>query len=144
MVANARGYRTVIVIPETQSQEKKDCSGSAAPTCVEVDAVPYTDPNNYVHVSGAAGRGTGQTEPSGAIWANQFDNTANRTGHVQTTGPEIWQQTDGKVDGFVSSVGTGGTLAGVGMYLKEETPKSASAWPTPWARRSTPTTPKAS
>jgi cysteine synthase len=123
LVANARGYRTVIVIPETQSQEKKDMLRLCGADLRQVAAVPYKDPNNYVHVSERMAKELAMTHREGAIWANQFDNTANRTGHFQTTGPEIWQQTDGKVDGFVSSVGTGGTLAGVGMYLKEQNPK---------------------
>ena len=122
-VANARGYRTVIVIPETQSQEKKDMLRLCGADLRQVAAVPYKDPNNYVHVSERMAKELAMTHREGAIWANQFDNTANRAGHFQTTGPEIWQQTDGKVDGFVSAVGTGGTLAGVGMYLKEQNPK---------------------
>ncbi|NWG46798.1 MAG: cysteine synthase A [Alphaproteobacteria bacterium] len=119
LVANAMGFRTVIVIPETQSQEKKDMLRLAGARLVEVPAVPYKDPNNYVKLSGRLAESLARTEPRGAIWANQFDNVANRLGHYRTTGPEIWQDTDGKVDGFVSAVGTGGTLAGVGLYLKE-------------------------
>jgi cysteine synthase A len=119
LVANARGYRTVIVIPETQSQEKKDMLRLCGADLREVPAVPYKDPKNYVHISGRLADDMAQTEPSGAIWANQFDNVANRKGHYETTGPEIWRDTDGKVDGFVCAVGTGGTLAGVGMALKE-------------------------
>ena len=122
-MANARGYRTVIVIPETQSQEKKDMLRLCGADLRQVAAVPYKDPNNYVHVSERMAKELAMTHREGAIWANQFDNIANRVGHFQTTGPEIWQQTDGKVDGFVSAVGTGGTLAGVGMYLKEKNPK---------------------
>ena len=123
LVGNALGYRTVIVIPETQSQEKKDMLRLCGADLREVPAVPYKDPNNYVHVSGRLAKELVATERNGAIWANQFDNVANRTGHFHTTGPEIWKQTDGKVDGFVSAVGTGGTLAGVGMALKERNAK---------------------
>ncbi len=122
LVANARGYRTVIVIPDTQSQEKKDMLRLCGADLREVPAVPYKDPNNYVKVSGRLADELAKTEPAGAIWANQFDNVANRDGHYQTTGPEIWEQTDGKVDGFCCSVGTGGTIAGVGMALKERKP----------------------
>ncbi len=117
-VANARGYRTVIVIPETQTQEKKDALRQAGAELIEVPAVPYKDPNNYVKYSGRLAEELAAKEEAGAIWANQFDNVANRQGHSDTTGPEIWDQTDGKVDGFICAVGTGGTLAGVGMYLK--------------------------
>jgi len=119
LVGNARGYRTVIVIPETQSQEKKDMLRLCGADLREVPAVPYSNPGNYVHVSGRLAEELAKTEPNGAIWAMQFDNVANREGHYRTTGPEIWDQTDGKVDGFVCSVGTGGTLAGVAMALKE-------------------------
>ena len=118
LVANAMGFRTVIVIPETQSQEKKDMLRLAGAELIEVPAVPYANPNNYVKVSGRLAERLAKDEPNGAIWANQFDNVANRQAHIETTGPEIWEQTDGKVDGFVSAVGTGGTLAGVGMALK--------------------------
>ncbi len=120
LVGRARGYRTVIVIPDTQSQEKKDMLRLAGADLREVPAVPYKNPNNYVHVSGRLAEELAESEPNGAIWANQFDNVANRQGHYETTGPEIWRQTAGKVDGFVCSVGTGGTLAGVGQYLKEQ------------------------
>ena len=119
LVGNARGYRTVIVIPETQSQEKKDMLRLCGADLRQVPAVPYRDPGNYVHVSQRLAEELARTEPNGAIWANQFDNTANRDGHYRTTGPEIWEQTDGKVDGFICSVGTGGTLAGTAMALKE-------------------------
>jgi cysteine synthase A len=119
LVGNAMGFRSVIVIPETQSQEKKDTLRLCGAELVEVPAVPYSNPNNYVKVSGRLAAELARSEPNGAIWANQFDNVANREGHIQTTGPEIWQQTDGKVDGFICAVGTGGTLAGVGMALKE-------------------------
>jgi cysteine synthase A len=117
-VANARGYRTVIVIPETQTQEKKDALRQAGAELIEVPAVPYKDPNNYVKYSGRLADELAAKEDAGAIWANQFDNVANRQGHFDTTGPEIWDQTDGKVDGFICAVGTGGTVAGIGMYLK--------------------------
>ncbi|MBX9876605.1 MAG: cysteine synthase A [Beijerinckiaceae bacterium] len=123
LVGNALGYRSVIVIPETQSQEKKDMLRLAGATLVEVPAVGYVNPNNYVKVSGRLAAELAKTEPNGAIWANQFDNTANRQGHVETTGPEIWAQTDGKVDGFICAVGTGGTLAGTGIALKRFNPK---------------------
>jgi cysteine synthase A len=123
LVGNALGHRTVIVIPDTQSQEKKDMLRLCGADLREVPAVPYKDPNNYVHVSGRLAKELAATEKNGAIWANQFDNVANRMGHFHTTGPEIWKQTDGKVAGFVSAVGTGGTLAGVGMALKERNPK---------------------
>jgi cysteine synthase len=123
LVGNALGYRTVIVIPETQSQEKKDMLRLCGADLREVPAVPYRDPNNYVHVSERLAAELAAREPNGAIWANQFDNVANRDGHYRTTGPEIWQQTDGTVDGFSCSVGTGGTLAGVALALKERNPK---------------------
>jgi len=122
LVANAKGYRTVIVIPETQSQEKKDMLRLCGAEVREVPAVPYKDPNNYVKLSGRLAEELAIGEPHGAIWANQFDNVANRRGHYLTTGPEIWRQTDGNVDAFICAVGTGGTLAGVGMYLKEQNP----------------------
>jgi len=119
LVGNARGYRTVIVIPDTQSDEKKAMLRLCGATLIEVPAAPYRNPNNYVHVSRRIAEHLAQTEKAGAIWANQFDNTANRDGHYRTTGPEIWQQTSGKIDGFVAAVGTGGTLAGTGLALKE-------------------------
>jgi len=122
MVGNARGYRTVIVIPETQSQEKKDMLRLVGADLREVPAVPYRDPNNYVKFSGRLAEELAASHPQGAIWANQFDNVANRQGHYETTGPEIWQQTDGKVDGFICAIGTGGTLAGVAQYLTERNP----------------------
>lgn len=123
LVGNALGYRSVIVIPETQSQEKKDMLRLAGATLVEVPAAPYANPNNYVKVSGRLADELAKSEASGAIWANQFDNVANRQGHFDTTGPEIWDQTAGKVDGFICAVGSGGTLAGVGMALKARNPK---------------------
>ena len=119
VVGNALGYRTVIVMPRTQSQEKKDAVRSLGAKLVEVDAVPYANPNHYVKYSARLAEEMEKTEPNGAIWANQFDNTANRRAHYETTGPEIWEQTDGKVDGFICSVGSGGTLGGVSMALKE-------------------------
>ena len=119
LVGRARGYRTLIVIPDTQSQEKKDMLRLCGAELREVPAVPYKDPENYVHVSRRLAEELATRDPNGAIWANQFDNIANRQTHFETTGPEIWQQTGGKVDGFVCAVGTGGTLAGTGMYLKE-------------------------
>ena len=120
LVANARGYKTVIVIPETQSQEKKDMLRLCGARLVEVPAVPYKNPENYVHVAGRLAEELDKSEPNGAIWAQQFDNIANRDAHYKSTGPEIWRQTDGKIDGFVCAVGTGGTLAGVAMYLREQ------------------------
>jgi len=122
LVANALGYRSVIVIPETQSQEKKDTLRLFGAKLIEVPAVPYKDPNNYVKYSGRLAEELAANNPAGAIWANQFDNVANRQAHIETTGPEIWAQTDGKIDGFVSAVGTGGTLAGVAMALKARNP----------------------
>jgi cysteine synthase len=123
LVGNARGYRTVIVMPETQSQEKKDMLLLCGAELHLVPAVPYKDPGNYVHVSGRMAEALAKTEPNGAIWANQFDNVANRRGHYETTGPEIWEQTEGKVDGFICSAGTGGTLWGAGTFLKERNRK---------------------
>lgn len=120
LVANALGYRTVIVIPETQTQEKKDMLMICGADLRQVAAVPYRDPNNYVHYSRRLAEELNESEPNGAIWANQFDNVANRQGHYENTGPEIWKQTDGTVDAFICAVGTGGTLAGVGTYLKEQ------------------------
>ncbi|SCW96662.1 cysteine synthase A [Ancylobacter rudongensis] len=122
LVGNALGFRSVIVIPETQSQEKKDMLRLAGATLVEVPAVAYANPNNYVKVSGRLAEALAANEPNGAVWANQFDNVANRLAHIETTGPEIWAQTNGKVDGFVCAVGTGGTLAGTGIALKARNP----------------------
>jgi cysteine synthase A len=119
LLGNALGLRTVIVIPDTQSQEKKDMLRLAGAELIEVPAVPYANPNNYVKVSGRLAERLAQSEPNGAVWANQFDNIANRQAHIETTGPEIWEQTGGRLDGFICAVGTGGTLAGVGMALKE-------------------------
>ena len=122
VVANALGMRTVIVIPETQSQEKKDTLRSLGATLVEVPAVPYRNENNYVKVAARMAERLSREHSQGAIFANQFDNVANRDVHVRTTGPEIWAQTDGKVDGFVSAIGTGGTLAGTAIALRERNP----------------------
>ena len=122
LVARALGYRTVIVIPETQSQEKKDALRLLGAELVEVPAAPYKSPNNYVKISGRLAEALARTEPNGAIWANQFDNVANRDAHVETTAPEIWRDTDGRVDGFVCAVGSGGTLAGVAAGLKAKNP----------------------
>jgi cysteine synthase A len=118
VIGRALGYRTVIVIPETQSDEKKDTLRLLGATLVEVPAVPYRSPNNYVRYSGRLAEALARTEPAGAIWANQFDNVANRQAHIETTAPEIWDQTEGRVDGFVAAIGSGGTLAGVSMGLK--------------------------
>ena len=118
LVASAMGYESVVVIPETQSQEKKDMIRMAGARLVEVPAVPYRNPNNYVKLSGRLAAQLDKSSAHGAIWANQFDNTDNRLAHIRTTGPEIWGQTAGKVDGFICAVGSGGTVAGVGMALK--------------------------
>jgi cysteine synthase A len=126
LVANARGYRTVIVMPETQSQEKKDMLRLCGADLRLVAAVPYANPMNYVRYSERLAAEIAVADPKGAIWANQFDNVANRRAHYETTGPEIWRQTDGTVDAFVCSVGTGGTLAGVSLALKERNPKVKS------------------
>jgi len=122
LVAKALGYRTVIVIPETQSQEKKDALRLLGAELVEVPAVPYRNPNNYVKVSGRLAEQLAKSDPAGAIWANQFDNVANRQAHVETTAAEIWEQTEGSVDGFICAVGSGGTLAGVAEGLRDRKP----------------------
>ena len=122
MVASALGYKTTIVIPRTQSQEKKDAIRLLGAELVEVDAVPYSNPDNYVRYSGRLAKELARTEPNGVIWANQFDNIANRDAHYRTTGPEIFDQTGGKVDGFICAVGSGGTLAGVAAALRERKP----------------------
>ncbi|WP_128254425.1 cysteine synthase A [Falsirhodobacter deserti] len=129
LVGASMGFRTVIVIPETQSQEKKDMLRLAGAELVQVPAAPYKNPNNYVRYSQRLAQMLAKTEPNGAIWANQFDNTANRQAHVETTGPEIWEQTGGKVDGFVCAVGSGGTLAGVAMALQPKGVKIGLADP---------------
>jgi cysteine synthase A len=123
LVGNALGYRTVIVIPETQADEKKDMLRLCGAELVEVPALPYKDPRNYVHHSQRLAEELAKTEPNGAFWANQFDNIANRRAHYETTGPEIWEQTEGKLDGFVAAIGTGGTLAGVALFMKEQAPR---------------------
>ncbi|CAK0750368.1 cysteine synthase [Azospirillaceae bacterium] len=122
LVGNARGYRTLIVMPETQSQEKKDMLRLCGAELRLVPAVPYSNPDNYVRSSGRLAAELAQTEPNGVLWANQFDNIANRDGHYRTTGREIWDQTGGRIDGFTCAVGTGGTLAGVAMALKDRNP----------------------
>ncbi|MEZ5666742.1 MAG: cysteine synthase A [Alphaproteobacteria bacterium] len=132
LVGNALGLQSVIVIPDTQSQEKKDTLRMCGAEVREVPAVPYRDPNNYVKLSGRLAEELAASAPHGAFWANQFDNTANRRGHERTTGPEIWEQTGGKVDGFVSAVGTGGTLAGVGAALKARNPEVVIALADPF------------
>ena len=129
LVGASMGFRSVIVIPETQSQEKKDMLRLAGAELVEVPAQPYKNANNYVRYSGRLAEQLALTEPNGAIWANQFDNIANRQAHVETTGPEIWEQTGGKVDGFVCAVGSGGTLAGVAMALQPKGVKIGLADP---------------
>ncbi len=129
LVGASMGFKTVIVIPETQSEEKKDMLRLAGAELVQVPAAPYRNPNNYVRYSDRLAQKLAKSEPNGAIWANQFDNVANRQAHVETTGPEIWEQTGGKVDGFVSAVGSGGTLAGVGMALQPKGVKIALADP---------------
>ena len=120
MCANARGYKTVIVLPETQSQEKKDMLRICGADLRLVPAVPYKDPNNYVRYSEQLAKDLSKENSNGVIWANQFDNTANLEGHYNSTGPEIWQQTKGNIDGFICSVGSGGTIAGISKFLKEQ------------------------
>ncbi len=129
LVGASMGFRTVIVIPETQSQEKKDMLRLAGAELVQVPAAPYKNPNNYVRYSGRLAEKLAQTEPNGAIWANQFDNVANRQAHVETTGPEVWDQTGGKVDGFICAVGSGGTLAGMAIALQPKGVKIGLADP---------------
>lgn len=120
MVGAALGYEVVIVMPRTQSKEKKDAVRNLGAKLVEVDAVPYSNPNHYARYSGRLAEELNESNPNGAIWANQFDNQANRKAHYETMGPEIWDQTDGKVDGFICAVGSGGTLAGTAMSLREK------------------------
>jgi cysteine synthase A len=129
LVGASMGFRTVIVIPETQSQEKKDMLRLAGAELVQVPAAPYSNPNNYVRYSGRLAEELAKTDPNGVIWANQFDNVANRQAHIETTGPEIWAQTHGKVDGFICAVGSGGTFAGVGMALQPKGVKIGLADP---------------
>lgn len=123
LVGASMGFKTVIVIPETQSQEKKDMIRLAGAELVQVPAAPYKNPNNYVRYSKRLAEKLAKTEPNGAIWANQFDNVANRRAHMETTAPEIWEQTEGKVDGFICAVGSGGTLAGTAMGLRAKNPE---------------------
>jgi cysteine synthase A len=127
LVGNARGYRTLIVIPETQSQEKKDMLRLCGAELREVPAVPYRDPNNYVKVSERLAKELAAKEPNGVLYANQWDNLSNREAHIRSTGPEIWQQTDGTIDGFTCAIGTGGTLAGVSLFLKGKSKKIRTA-----------------
>ena len=122
LCGNTAGYRTLIVIPETQSQEKKDMLRLCGAKLMEVPAVPFKDPNNYVHVAERTALEKAESEPNGVLYANQWDNTANRQAHYEGTGPEIWEQTDGKLDGFICAIGTGGTVAGVSMFMKEKNP----------------------
>lgn len=129
LVGASMGFKTVIVIPETQSQEKKDMLRLAGAELVQVPAAPYKNPNNYVRYSSRLAAQLAKSEPNGAIWANQFDNVANRLAHVETTGPEIWDQTGGKVDGFICAVGSGGTLAGTAMALQPKGVKIGLADP---------------
>ena len=129
LVGASMGFRTVIVIPETQSQEKKDMLRLAGAELVEVPAAPYKNPNNYVRYSGRLAEELAKTEHNGAIWANQFDNIANRQAHIETTGPEIWAQTEGRLDGFICAAGSGGTVAGLGMYLQPKGVKVGLADP---------------
>ncbi len=123
MVGNALGYRSVIVIPSSQSQEKKDAIRAFGAELVEVPPAPYKNPNNYVRLSGRLAEQLARDTPEGAIWANQFDNTANKQAHIETTGPEVWEQTGGEIDGFICAVGSGGTLAGMADYLRSKKPK---------------------
>jgi cysteine synthase A len=127
LVGKSRGYRTLILMPNTQSQEKKDALRLAGAELREVPAVPFKDPNNYVHIAARTAKELEATEPHGVLYANQWDNHANRDGHTASTGPEIWRQTDGTVDGFICAVGTGGTLAGVSAYLKQQNPNIVTA-----------------
>ena len=123
LVGNSRGYRTLIVIPETQSQEKKDMLRLCGAELREVPAAPYRDPNHYVHVAERLADELRETAPHGVLYANQWDNLSNRGGHYRSTGPEIWEQTGGRIDGFICAIGTGGTLSGVALYLKERDPE---------------------
>jgi len=127
LVGNARGYRTLILMPDSQTQEKKDALRLCGAELREVPAVPYRNPNNYVHVAERTAAKLTETEQHGVLYANQWDNTANREGHLASTGPEIWEQTDGSIDAFICAVGTGGTLAGVSEYLKQQDPKIVTA-----------------
>ncbi len=135
MVGKARGYRVVIVIPITQTQEKKDMLRLFGAELVEVPAVPFANPNNYVHVAQRLAEELDKTEPNGAFYANQWDNLSNRQAHIEGTGPEIWRQTDGNIDGFVASIGTGGTLSGTAIYLKSKNPKITVALADPFGAK---------
>ncbi len=135
MVGGVLGYRVKIVMPRTQSQEKKDAVRLLGAELIEVDAVPYANPNNYIHYSGRLAKELNDVEPNGALWANQFDNVANRNTHVRTTGPEIWEQTGGRVDGFACAVGTGGTIGGVALALKERNPDVKCAVTDPYGSK---------
>ena len=137
IVANARGYRTVIVIPETQSREKMDMLRLCGAELMPVPAKPYKDPENYVRKSERVAAEYAAKEPNGALWANQWDNPANWKGHYESTAPEIWAQTDGKIDGFICAMGTGGTLAGISTFMKEMDPDEKTASPIRWGRRCT-------
>ena len=125
LAANARGYRTTIVIPETQSQEKKDMLRLCGANLIENPALPYSDPNNYQHVARRLAEDLAKNDPAGVIFADQWNNLANRRAHYETTGPEIWAQTEGQVDGFICAIGTGGTIAGTSMFLREKNPNVA-------------------
>jgi cysteine synthase len=144
VVANAMGFKTVIVIPDNQSQEKKDTLRLFGAELVEVPPVPYRNPNNYVKYSARLAEALNRRLPEGAIWANQFDNVANRRAHRETTAEEIWRQTEGKVDAFICAVGSGGTLGGVSDALKARKPDIVIGWPTRRGRHSTATTRRAS
>lgn len=122
LVGNTLGLKTVIVIPDSQSEEKKLALKAGGATLIEVPPAPYSNPNNFVRVSGRIAEEMAKSEPNGAVWANQFDNVANRQAHIETTGPEIWRDTQGKVDGFICAVGSGGTLAGIAIALRERNP----------------------
>lgn len=135
MVGRARGYRVVIVIPRTQSQEKKDMLRLAGAELVEVDALPYANPNHYVHIAARLAEQLNESEPNGAFYANQWDNLANRQAHIEGTGPEIWRQTGGKIDAFIASIGTGGTLSGTGIYLKSQNPNITIALADPYGAK---------
>lgn len=135
LVGRSRGYRVVIVIPETQSQEKKDMLRLAGAELVQVPAVPFANPNNYVHVAERLAAELNERQPGGAFYANQWDNLANRRAHIEGTGPEIWAQTGGRVDGFVSAIGTGGTLSGTGLYLKQQNPDCTVALADPYGAK---------
>lgn len=129
LVGASMGFKTVIVIPETQSEEKKDMIRLAGAELVQVPAKPYRDPNNYIKYSQRLAKELNKTEPNGAVWANQFDNVANRQAHIETTGPEVWEQTNGKIDGFICAAGSGGTVSGMAAYLQPKGVKVGLADP---------------